>query len=121
MTDAEIKVMKLLWKYSDLSAKNLAAMLNESVGWKKNTTYTVIKTCINKGYIKRLEPHFVCRPIIKERDAQKRAVNDIESKYFDESPNLLFTMVAAKHIGEAPNSKIAAKNLISLLEKMYIN
>lgn len=121
MTDAEIKVMRLLWKYSDLSAKNLAAMLYESVGWKKNTTYTVIKTCINKGYIKRLEPHFICRPIIKESEAQKRALNDIKLKYFDGSPNLLFTMVAANHIGEAQNSKRAVKDLISLLEKMYVN
>ena len=52
--DSEIKVMEVLWKEGDLTAKQLADILSEKIGWNKNTTYTVIKKCISKGAIERL-------------------------------------------------------------------
>ena len=48
--DSEIKVMEVLWKEGDLTAKQLADILSEKIGWNKNTTYTVIKKCISKGH-----------------------------------------------------------------------
>ena len=51
--DSEIKVMEVLWKEGDLTAKQLADILSEKIGWNKNTTYTVIKKCISKGAIER--------------------------------------------------------------------
>ena len=47
--DSELKVMDILWKEGDTSAKEIAEKLNEQVGWSKTTTYTVIKKCIDKG------------------------------------------------------------------------
>ena len=47
--DSEIKVMEVLWKEGDLTAKQLADILSEKIGWNKNTTYTVIKKCISKS------------------------------------------------------------------------
>ena len=41
--DSELKVMDILWKEGDTSAKVIAEKLNAQVGWSKTTTYTVIK------------------------------------------------------------------------------
>ena len=49
--DSELKVMDILWKEGDTSAKEIAEKLNEQVGWSKTTTYTVIKKCIDKGAV----------------------------------------------------------------------
>ena len=49
--DSELKVMDVLWKDGDVPAKYVADTLNREVGWNKNTTYTLIKRCINKGAI----------------------------------------------------------------------
>lgn len=49
--DSEWKVMDELWENGDLSAKELSQRLNSCVGWNKNTTYTVIKKCVDKGAI----------------------------------------------------------------------
>ena len=54
--DSELKVMDILWKEGDTSAKEIAEKLNEQVGWSKTTTYTVIKKCIDKGAVGRSEP-----------------------------------------------------------------
>ena len=59
--DSELKVMDILWKEGDTSAKEIAEKLNEQVGWSKTTTYTVIKKCIDKGAVGRSEPGFICR------------------------------------------------------------
>lgn len=53
--DSEIKVMEVLWKEGDLTAKQLADILSEKIGWNKNTTYTVIKKCISKGLLNVME------------------------------------------------------------------
>jgi len=94
LTDAEIKVMNLLWKYSDLSAKNIAIMLGERVGWSKNTTYTVIKSCVDKGYIERREPHYICHALVKKKIAQDEALQNLLGKLFDGSKSQLIAALA---------------------------
>ena len=45
--DSEWKVMEVLWRENDLTAKEVSLRLAESIGWNKNTTYTVLKKCID--------------------------------------------------------------------------
>ena len=54
--DAELKVMDVLWEKGDTPAREIARKLTEELGWNVNTTYTLIKRCINKGAIRRSEP-----------------------------------------------------------------
>lgn len=54
--DSEWKVMEVLWQENDRTAKEISLRLADSIGWNKNTTYTVIKKCIDKGAIERWEP-----------------------------------------------------------------
>ncbi|MGG2995527.1 BlaI/MecI/CopY family transcriptional regulator, partial [Paenibacillus macerans] len=53
--DSELKIMDVLWKNGDTTAKRIAETLKEQVGWNKTTTYTLIKRCIDKGAIERIE------------------------------------------------------------------
>ena len=46
--DSELKVMEVLWKEGDLPAGQIAKILKEEIGWNRNTTYTVIKKCVEK-------------------------------------------------------------------------
>jgi len=88
--DSELKVMDVLWKEGDLTAKQLTEILKEQVGWNKNTTYTVIKKCIAKGAIERLEPNFLCRAIISKEQVQEQETTELINKVFDGSTDLLF-------------------------------
>jgi len=45
--DSEWKVMEVLWQENDRTAKEISLRLADSIGWNKNTTYTVIKKCID--------------------------------------------------------------------------
>ena len=57
--DSELKVMEVLWENGAMSAKDIVDVLAERIGWNKNTTYTVIKKCIDKGAVERGEPGFM--------------------------------------------------------------
>ena len=88
--DAELKVMDVLWKEGDMTAKRIAEMLKERVGWNVNTTYTLIKRCIGKGAIERREPSFLCHALIPREQVQEQETTELINKVFDGSADLLF-------------------------------
>lgn len=87
---AELKVMSVLWREGDLTAKKISDILKEEIGWNMNTTYTLIKRCIKKGFIERREPHFVCHALYSKESIQQCEITDLIDKIFDGSKNLLF-------------------------------
>ena len=66
--DSELKVMEPLWDDGPQTAGALAKRLAECCGWNRNTTYTVIKKCIDKGTIQRREPNFQCLPLVRREE-----------------------------------------------------
>jgi len=88
--DSELQVMEVIWREGDLSAKQIADILGAQIGWNKNTSYTVIKKCVEKGAIERIEPHFICRARISKEEAQAFEVDELVNKLFDGSESLLF-------------------------------
>ncbi len=88
--DSELKVMDVLWKEGDLTAKAISDILKEEIGWNMNTTYTVIKKCVAKGAIERREPHFLCHALVTKAMVQDSETEELIDKLFDGSPDLLF-------------------------------
>ena len=68
--EGELNVMELLWSNGSLPAKDIAKIIKEYIGWKNNTTYTVINRLVKKGAIKREEPVFICVPMISKKRVQ---------------------------------------------------
>ena len=91
--DSEWKVMEVLWQDGDTTAKELSLRLADSAGWNKNTTYTVIKKCIEKGAIERREPNFLCHACITKETAQREEADALLDKVFGGSAELLFASV----------------------------
>ena len=91
--DSEWRVMDILWQENDLTAKELSLRLARSIGWNKNTTYTVVKKCIEKGAIERREPNFVCHAVITKQQAQKEEADALVDKVFGGSAELLFASI----------------------------
>lgn len=88
--DSELKIMEVLWKNGDTTAKEISNILKEQVGWNKNTTYTLIKRCIAKGAIERREPNFLCHALIPKEQVQEQETTELINKVFDGSVDLLF-------------------------------
>ena len=87
--DAELKVMDVLWAKGDTPAREIARKLTEELGWNVNTTYTLIKRCINKGAIQRSEPGFVCHALIPKAAVQEAETEELINKVYDGSAEIL--------------------------------
>ena len=110
--DSEWKVMEVLWQQNDQTAKEVSLQLAQSAGWNKNTTYTVIKKCIDKGAIERREPNFVCHALISKQQAQTEEAQSLVDKVFGGSAELLL----ASLLSGPSLSKEALDRLKTLVE-----
>lgn len=90
LVDSELKVMNVIWRNGDIPARKVAQILTDTYGWNMNTTYTLIKRCIRKGAVQRIEPNFVCRALISKEQVQEQAAKELIDKIFDGSAGLLF-------------------------------
>lgn len=88
--DSELKVMEVLWKEGDTTAKRISDILKAEIDWNMNTTYTVIKKCIAKEAILRTEPNFMCHALISKEEVQNWETRELIGKLYDGSVDKLF-------------------------------
>lgn len=89
--DSESKVMEIIWAKSPISAKEISLIAAETIGWNKNTTYTVIKKLETKGFIHREDPGFICTPLVSQNQIQKTEAASLVKKVFGGSRRALFS------------------------------
>ena len=100
--DSELKVMSVLWREGDATAKHISDVLKEEpvrkeeTGWNMNTTYTLIKRCIKKGAIARSEPHFMCHALIPQEAVQDAETDELINKIYDGSVDKLFAALLSR-------------------------
>lgn len=113
--DSELKIMNVLWREGDTTAKHISDVLKEETGWNMNTTYTLIKRCIKKGAIERYEPNFMCHAIIMKEEVQENETNELIDKVYDGcADNLFAALLGRKKISAEQIDKL--KKLVDDLE-----
>lgn len=88
--DSERKVMEVLWREGAIPAGQVVKILKGEIGWNRNTTYTVIKKCVDKGAIRREEPGFMCVPLLSRQEVQEYETEELIDKMFDGSKEKFF-------------------------------
>ena len=94
--DSELKVMDVLWREGDSTAKHISDVLKAEVGWNMNTTYTLIKRCMKKGAIARSEPNFMCQALIPKEEVQEAETDELINKIYDGSVDKLFAALLGR-------------------------
>lgn len=96
LVDSELKVMDVLWKEGDSTAKHISDVMTQRYGWNINTTYTLLKRCAKKGALKRQEPNFMCHALIMQEQVQAQETKELLDKVFDGSVDKLFASLLDK-------------------------
>lgn len=89
--ESEYKVMEIVWKNAPITAKEVTLIAAETIGWNKNTTYTVIKKLVEKGFLRREDPGFVCVPLVEKENIQQKEVSSLLSRVFNGSKKAMFS------------------------------
>lgn len=91
LNNSEMRLMQLLWPAAKTTAKELTLLAAEQYGWNKNTTYTILKGLVGKGYVLRQEPDFCCTPAISVEETRRQETRGLIDRLFGGSPQLFFS------------------------------
>ncbi len=95
LTDAEARVMSVLWKKQRASVAAVVAALKRKKAVSYSTVQTMLRILESKGYVahQKVARAFVYRPIVDERQARRRALRHLVKRMFNGSPSLLVVNV----------------------------
>jgi predicted transcriptional regulator len=115
LSDAEIKVLDILWEKGDTTAKKIAETLKEKMGWSKTTTYTLITRCMEKGAVGREDPDFLCHALVTKQKTQETETGILVNKLFDGAPyQLIASILGRKNLSPEKIEKL--KKFVKTLE-----
>ena len=81
--ESEYRFCLILWEHEPVTAVELARLCQEQLGWKRTTTYTVIKRLGERGVLKK-EGKTVTALVSKE-EAQASELDELLEKKFEGS------------------------------------
>ena len=91
LTDAEARVMSVLWQRHTASVADVVAALRKRRPVTYSTVQTILRILEAKGYVshEKVARAFIYRPRVDERQARRRALKHLVSRLFNGSPSLL--------------------------------
>jgi len=118
ITNAEWKIMELLWEHESRTITELTKELKESTNWAKQVIITMLQRMMEKGTVRCVEggkakQFFAAVSREEAEEAEAKAVMD---KAFSGSPSLLISaMVRQQKISDKELNEIC--NLLGLEKK----
>ncbi|HIE28285.1 TPA: BlaI/MecI/CopY family transcriptional regulator [Candidatus Poribacteria bacterium] len=91
LTEAELRLMNILWEKGKATVKDVVSALPKEQPLAYSTVLTMLRILERKGYLRHEKQSraFVYYPIIGHDEARRSVVNEIVSRFFDNSPELL--------------------------------
>ena len=86
--DAELRMMRYIWDRAPVRASDLVPLCRAELGWKHNTTYTVLKRLVERGAIQREDPGFVVTPLVSRDEVAEAEAGELIQKLYDGSRSL---------------------------------
>jgi len=97
--DAEFKFMNIVWEFEPIHSKELSVICGERLGWKRPTTYTVIRKLAERGFLKN--ENATVTALVKREQVQQYEANNLLDKAFDGSiPSFIATFLNGKSLTE---------------------
>ena len=105
LCDSDYKFMMIVWEHAPINSGELVTLSNKQLGWKKSTTYTVIKKLTERGFIQN--ENALVSVLVAKEECQK-----VESDYFMERtfggslPGFLAAFLNSRKLTEAEAEEI---------------
>lgn len=97
--DAEYKFVSIVWDKEPINSTELVRLCADRLGWKKSTTYTVLKKLCERGILQNKEA--VVTALIKREEVQKYESNAVVKKTFEGSlPKFLTAFLDDRKLSE---------------------
>jgi predicted transcriptional regulator len=103
--DAEYKFMCIVWEYEPVNSTALTGICEKELGWKKSTTYSMIKKLCERGIMKNEKA--IVATLIAREDVQKYEADVLIDRVFNGSmPSFVNAFLQDKTLSEEEAHKI---------------
>ena len=81
--ESEYRFCLILWEYEPVTATALVKLCYDQLGWKRTTTYTVIKRLGERGVLRNSDGNIIS--LVSKDDVQAYEIDELVEKRFDGS------------------------------------
>ena len=81
--EGEYRFCLIMWEHEPVTAVELVKLCQEQLGWKRTTTYTVIKRLGERGVLKNDNGRITA--LVSKETAQAREINQLVEEKFEGS------------------------------------
>lgn len=107
LAEGEYRFATLVWENEPLPSGKLVALAAQALGWKKSTTYTVLKKLCERGILQNRNG--VVTALVKQQAVQQEESAAVVDKTFGGSlPRFVAAFLNAKPISEEEAAEIRA-------------
>lgn len=93
--DAEYKFASLVWDFEPIKSSELVRLCADKLGWKKSTTFTVLKKLCERGIFQNEDT--VVRALIKREEVQRYESSTMVERNFGGSlPRFMTAFLGGK-------------------------
>ncbi len=78
--EGEYRFCRIMWEHEPVSAIELVKLCDAQLGWKRTTTYTVIKRLGERGILKM--ENGVVTALVSQEEAEASEIEDLVDKKF---------------------------------------
>ena len=88
ITEAESKILSLLWEQSPLTVAEITAALREKTGWDRHSVISLLKRMQAKGTVcvEHAKPARRYSPLVDRNEARLEQARGLMDKFFDGKP-----------------------------------
>jgi len=97
LTEAEGKLADLIWREAPMTSPELVVLAEEELGWKKSTTYTVLKKLCDKGVFKN-EGANVSIVLTREEQMARQSHRYVEDAFGGSLPRFIASFISGGNL-----------------------
>jgi len=97
LTNAEAKLAELLWNIAPIASMELIKIAEQEFGWKKSTTFSVLKILIEKG-IAQNEKSTVTMLCTREQFISGQSRSYVEDTFGGSLPKFITSFIGGKKL-----------------------
>lgn len=92
--DAEFKFMEIVWCKEPIRSGDLVKLAGKELGWKKSTTYTVIRRLVDRKILSNEDS--IVTSLVKKEEAQRAETEELIDKVYGGSIKNFFSSFLQK-------------------------
>ncbi len=109
LTETEARFADIIWENAPLKSTELVKLCADALGWKKSTTYTVLRQLCERGVFQNVDA--VVSPVLSKEEFYGRQGRELVQQAFSGSlPRFLTAFIGQRKMSDAEIEEL--KNLI---------